>query len=201
MWSIVCLLFFLFLSFVLRYVGSGCTNVVFRLSLSLLGLTLSLYLERILYFAVICLLIRLHPSQQAHSTAWQALLFCKYQIISIFPCCKLQNMNMLSQWYFLIYNNYMRDVIMKRKSLSHDGQQFNQYQQTNPPLTSKSLTTIKTTIHNVGSERAKTSFCWYKWHGWPSLFTLSFHNTYNVSYLKEIATNHQNANTKLKNIA
>jgi hypothetical protein len=130
MWTIVCLLFFLFLSFVLRYVGSGNTNVVFRLSLSLLGLKLSLYILRILYFAVMYLLIRLHPSQQAHSTTWQALLFCKYHIFSIFPCCNLQDMNMLSQWYFFIFNNYMRDMIMKRKSLSHDGQQYHQYQQT-----------------------------------------------------------------------
>ena len=35
----------------------------------------------------------------------------------------------------------MPDVIMKRKSLSHDGQQFYQYKKA--PLTSKSLTTIK----------------------------------------------------------
>jgi hypothetical protein len=44
-----CLLFVLSLSltFVLRYVGSGYTNVVFRLSLCLLSLNLSLYLVRI----------------------------------------------------------------------------------------------------------------------------------------------------------
>ena len=45
---IVCLLFFLFLTFVLRYVGFLC----------LLVLKLSLYLVRILYFAVICTIIR-----------------------------------------------------------------------------------------------------------------------------------------------
>jgi hypothetical protein len=28
-------------------------------------------------------------------------------------------------------------------------------------------------------------FCWYKWHGWPSLFTLSFHNIYIFCYLKK----------------
>ena len=41
-------------------------------------------LVRILYFAVICILIRLHQSKKAHSTTWQALLICKYQCISIF---------------------------------------------------------------------------------------------------------------------
>ena len=51
-----------------------------------------------LIFAVICILIRLHQSK--NSTTWQALLICKYQIISIFPCCNLQNMNMFSQWSF-----------------------------------------------------------------------------------------------------
>ena len=55
---IVCLLFFLVLIFVIRYVGSGYTNVVFRLSLYLLGLKLSLYLVRILYFVVLSLITR-----------------------------------------------------------------------------------------------------------------------------------------------
>ena len=53
--------------------------------------------SRILYFVVLCVIIRLHQSKQAHSTTWQTLLICKYQIISIFPCCNLQNMNMFSQ--------------------------------------------------------------------------------------------------------
>ena len=136
-----CLPFVLCLSlsliFVLRYVGSGYTDVVYRFSLCLLGLKLSLSLVRILYFAVVCILIRLHQSKKAHSTTWQALLICKYQIISIFPCCNLQNMNIFNQWSFFIFSNYMWDVNMKRKSLSHDDQQL--------PLTSKSLTTIKTT--------------------------------------------------------
>ena len=57
----------------------------------------------------------------------------------------------------------MRDVIMKRNSVSHDGQQFQQYQK-NPPLTSKSLTKMKITTHNVGnpgtgSGRAKPFLC------------------------------------------
>ena len=119
----------LFLIVVLRYVGSGYTNVVFRLSLYLLGLKLSLYLVRILYFVVICFLIRLHQSNQVHSTTWQALLNCKYQILSIYPCCSLQNMNIVNDTFF-IFSKSMRDVIMKRKSLSHDVQQFHQYQQT-----------------------------------------------------------------------
>jgi hypothetical protein len=88
-------LFSLSLTFVLRYVGSGYTDVVFRLSLYLLGLKLSLYLVRILYFVVISILIRLHQSKQAYSTTWQALLNCKYQILSIYPCCSLQNMNIV----------------------------------------------------------------------------------------------------------
>ena len=49
-WKIVCLLFFPLLTFLLRYFGFGFTNVVFRLSLCLLGLKLSLYLVPILYF-------------------------------------------------------------------------------------------------------------------------------------------------------
>ena len=80
MWTIVCLLFFLLLTFVLRYVGSGNTNVVFRLSLYLLGLKLSLYLVRILYFVVNWILIRLHQSKKVYSTTWQAWLLCKYEI-------------------------------------------------------------------------------------------------------------------------
>ena len=52
---------------------------------------------------------------------------------------------------------------MKRNSVSHDGQQFQQYQK-KPPLTSKSLTKMKITTHNVGnpgtvSGRAKMFFC------------------------------------------
>jgi hypothetical protein len=161
MWTIVCLLFFLFLSFVLRYVGSGNTNVVFRLSLSLLGLKLSLYLVRILYFAVVWILIRLHPSQQAHSTTWQALLFCKYQIISIFPCCNLQDMNIFSQWYFL-YITIICEMWSWKKVFKPWWSTIPSTS-TNPPLTSKSLTTIKTTTYNVGdpgtgSGRAKTFF-------------------------------------------
>ena len=80
MWTIVCLLFSLFLTFVLWYVGSG----VFRLSLCLLSLTLSLYLVRILYLVVTWAIIRLHQSNQAYSTTLQALLIYKYQIHSIF---------------------------------------------------------------------------------------------------------------------
>jgi hypothetical protein len=110
------------LTFVLRYVGSGYIDVVIRLSLCLFGLKLSLYLVCILYFVVIWILIRLHQSKKAHSTTWEALLLCKYQINQIFPWCNLQN-NMFSQWSFFIFSNSMLDVIMKRKSLSHDGQQ------------------------------------------------------------------------------
>ena len=60
------------------------TNGVFRLSLWLLSLKLSSYLVLILYFVAICMTIRLHQSNQAHSTAWEVLLICKYQIHSIF---------------------------------------------------------------------------------------------------------------------
>ena len=85
------------LTFVLRYVGSGNINVVFRISLYSLGFNLSLYLVRILYFVGFWLIIRLHQSNQTHSTTCQALLICMYQIPSIFLCCDLQNMNMLIQ--------------------------------------------------------------------------------------------------------
>ena len=93
---------FLLLTFVLRYVGSGNTNVVFRLSLSLLGLKFSLYLVRILYFVVICFLIRLHQSNQVHLTTWQVLLNCNYQILSIYPCCSLQNMNIVNDTFLYL---------------------------------------------------------------------------------------------------
>ena len=116
------------LGFVLRYVGSGYTNVVFRLSFCLLGLILSLYLVRILYFVVCWLLIRLHQSNQAHSTSCQALIYCKYQIRSIFPCCDLQNMNMLIQWTFL-YSTILCEMWLWKESLRHDGEQLYQYQQ------------------------------------------------------------------------
>jgi hypothetical protein len=134
MWTIACLLLFS-LSLSLWYLSFGMLVLitqmfVFRFSLCLLGLKLPLSLVRILYFAVICILIRLHQSKKAHSATWQALLICKYQIISNFPCCSLQNMNIFSQWSFFVFCNYMWDVNMKRKSLSHDGQQFHQYQQT-----------------------------------------------------------------------
>ena len=143
-----------------------------------------MYLVRIQYFAGYCTIIRLHQSNQAHSTTCQALLFCRYQIPSIFPCCNLQSMNMYIQLYFF----YVRCDYEKKfftpwwstiPSIS-----------TNPPLTSKSLTTIKITTHNIGnpgtgSGRTKTFFCWYKWHDWSSVFKLSFHNIYNFCYLKK----------------
>ena len=125
------------------------TNVVFRLSLYLLAFKLLLYLVRILYFVEFWIIIRLHQSKPTHSTTCQALLLCKYQIISIFPCCNLQSMNIFSQWSFFIFSNYLWDVIIKNvfkpwwstiPSIS-----------TNPPLTSKSLTTIQTTAHKVGN--------------------------------------------------
>jgi hypothetical protein len=144
--TIVCLLFshFLSLTFVLWYVGSGNTKVVFRLSLCILGLKLSLYLVRILYFAVICTITRLHQSNQVHSMTWQALLICKYQIPSTFPCCNFQNMNMLSQWY-LLYSTIQCEMWLWNEGLSYDGQQFLQYQKNKQsPLTLKSLNTIKT---------------------------------------------------------
>ena len=125
----MCLVFLLPLTFVFRYVGSGYTNVVFQLSLYLLGLKLSLYLVHILYFVVICILIRLHQFNQAYSTTCQALISCKYQIHSIFPCCNLQDMNMFSQWSFL-YSTILCEMWLCKESFRHDGQQFHQYQQT-----------------------------------------------------------------------
>jgi hypothetical protein len=65
------MLFFLLLTFllhVLRYAGSDYTNVVFGLSLFLLGIIVSLYLVRILYFVVMCSLTRLRQSNREHST-------------------------------------------------------------------------------------------------------------------------------------
>ena len=125
----MCHVFLLPLTFVFRYVGSGYTNVVFQLSLYLLGLKLSLYLVLVLYFVVICILIRLHQSNQAYSTDCQTLISCKYQIPYIFPCCNLQDMNMFSQWYFL-YSTILCEMWLCKESFRHDGQQFRQYQQT-----------------------------------------------------------------------
>ena len=96
MWTIVCLLFSLFLTFVLWYVSSG----VLRLSLCLLSLTLSLYLVRILYVVVTWAIIRLHQSNQAYSTTWQALLIYKYQIHSIFQVVSCKT------WICLIFDPF-----------------------------------------------------------------------------------------------
>ena len=108
---------------------------------------------------------------------------------SSFPCCNLQNMNKFGQWSFL-YSTILCEIWLWNEGLSHDGQQFHQYQQNKQsPLTSKSLTTIKTTAYNVvntgtGLGQAQTLFCWYWWHCWPLYFALSFHNIYNFFYLK-----------------
>ena len=96
-WPLYAFCSFSGLTFVLRYVSSRYTNVVFRLSLYLLGLKLSLYLVHILYFVVSWLLIRLHQSKQAHSTTCQDLLNCKHTIPTICPCCNLQNRNPMIQ--------------------------------------------------------------------------------------------------------
>ena len=85
-----CLPFVLFIfTFVFRYVGFGYTNVVFRLSLYLLSLTLQLYLVHILCFVVICITIRLQQSNLPLSTTCKALLDCKYEIIFRIPCCNV----------------------------------------------------------------------------------------------------------------
>ena len=114
MWTIVCRLFFLILTFVLRYVGSGNTNVVFRLSVCLLGLTLSLYLVRISYVVVIWILIRLHQSNQALSTSWQALFICKYQIPSIFHVVTCKTLIYLVNDPFYIQPFYARCDYVKK---------------------------------------------------------------------------------------
>ena len=88
---------------------------VFGLSLCLLGLKLSIYLVRILYFVAFWNLITLYQSNQTHSTTCQDYMSCKYQTPSSFPCCNLQHMSMLIQWFFFIFNDAMWDVIMKRK--------------------------------------------------------------------------------------
>jgi len=41
--------------------------------------------------------IRLHQSNQAHSTASLAFIDCEYQVPYCIPCCNLQNMNMYVQ--------------------------------------------------------------------------------------------------------
>jgi hypothetical protein len=154
------------LTFALRCVGSGITNVVFRLSLFSLCFKLSFYLVRILYFEGFCITIRLHQSNQTYSTTYQAFLICKHQILSIFPCCDLQNMNMLIQWSFS-YSTILCEMWLWNEGLSHDDQQFHQYQQNKQsPLTSTSLTTIKTSTYNVenfgtGLAQPHTLFCWY----------------------------------------
>jgi hypothetical protein len=204
MWTIVCLWFSLALTFVLLYVGLGNANVVYRLPMYSLGLKLSLNLVRILYFVVSCILIRLHQSKKVHSTTWQASLFCEYQIISIFSCCNLQNMNMFSRWSFFIFNKSMRDVLMTRKSFSHDGQQFHQYQETHLSPQSHWLQyrprhiTLK--IHVLPRDGQRRSFVdisdMVDHHCLHFLFIIS---TISV-IIKTIYTQHQNANTKIKNM-
>jgi hypothetical protein len=128
MWTIVSLLFFLFLTILLWYVGSGYTNIIFQLSVCLLGLKMSLYLVRILYFVVICIPITLHQSNQAHSAIWQDSLLCKYQIHSIFHVVTYKAWICLVNDPFNIQRFYVRCDFVK-KGLSHDGQQLYQYQQ------------------------------------------------------------------------
>ena len=107
MWTIVCLLLSLSLSLSLSDLcPSVCWLWLHKCCLPsfliLIGLKLSLYLVRILYFVVICFLIRLHQSNQVHSTTWQALLNCKYQILSIYPCCSSQNMNIVNDTFLYL---------------------------------------------------------------------------------------------------
>jgi len=66
-----------------------------------LVLIFTYYLVRILYFVVTCIPIRLHQSNQAHSTTCLAFIDCKYQVPYCIPCCNIQNMNMYVQWLFL----------------------------------------------------------------------------------------------------
>jgi len=179
MWTIVCLLIFLFLTFVLLYVGSGYTNVVFRHFRSLMGTKLSLYLVRILYFVVICIKIRLYQSNQAYSTTWQALYICKYQIPSVLHVVTYKT------WICLVND------------------QFNQYQQNKPPpLTSKSLTTIKTKTSRYWLGTGTNTLLLIL----VALLTITVYTFFSkylqfLLFKKTIDTNHQTANTKLKNSA
>jgi hypothetical protein len=54
----------------------------------------STYMVGILYVVGIWTTIRLHQSNQGHSMASLALIFCKYHVPYFFPCCNLQSMIM-----------------------------------------------------------------------------------------------------------
>jgi hypothetical protein len=82
--------------------------------LILIGSQIVIVFSTYFIFVVLWIIIRLHQSKQAHSIPWQALLICKYQIISIFPCWNLQSINMFSQWYFL-YSKYQNNTLLVKR--------------------------------------------------------------------------------------
>jgi hypothetical protein len=84
---------FVFVLAALSYVASNCACFDFEFSLYLFGLIIWI-LAGILYFVVTSIPIRLHQSNQAHSTTCLAFIVCKYQVPYFIPCCDLQNMKM-----------------------------------------------------------------------------------------------------------
>ena len=94
---------------------------------------------------------------------------------------------MFSKWYFFCIHQFYGRCDYEKKVFKPWWSTIPTIS-TNPPLTSKLQTTIKTTTHNIAnpgasSGRTQTFFCWYKWYWLPSLFALSFHNIYNFCYL------------------
>ena len=84
-----------------------------------------------LYVVVICIPIRLHQSDQAHSTTCLAFLVCKYQGPYFILFCSLQHVNMHVQWFYIyiyIYSAVLDERWSSKENWNY-GQEFLQYQQ------------------------------------------------------------------------
>jgi hypothetical protein len=61
--------------------------------------------------------VRLHRSNQEHSTACLTFMICKYQDPYFIPCCNLQSMNMYVHWFAIyIFSDFRWEVKINRKS-------------------------------------------------------------------------------------
>jgi hypothetical protein len=63
-----------------------------------------IFIVRIVYVVVMCLSIRLHQSNQAHSTTCLGFMLCKYQNFYYIAYCNLQHINVYVQLFVYIYS-------------------------------------------------------------------------------------------------
>ena len=120
MWTIVCLLFSLLLIFVLWYVGSGklhkwCLPTFFIFIESQLIIVFSTYF-------IFCSYLYSNQITSIQSGTFNKLTSLTHLYVSnsfYFPCCNLQNMNMLSQWS-LLYSTILCEMWLWKESLRHD---------------------------------------------------------------------------------